>query len=111
LDLLSRKIIEGDNEINNKTLLYNLTITNTDTFKGWERVLPFKVFVVSTGEYYMTNHLFEEQSVLIYDLLEEVAKIDENCLKWSEKNKKDDGDFNTNPGGMLKAHPHTQLIK
>jgi hypothetical protein len=111
LDLLSRKIIKGDNDINNKALLYNLTITNTDIFKGWKRALPFKVFVVSTGKYYIINHLFEEQSVMIYDLLEEIAKIDENCLNWSRKNKNEDGDFNTNPGGILKVHPHTQLIK
>ena len=111
LDLMSRKILEYDNAINNKTLLYNLTIADTDSFKGWERVLPFKVFVVSTGEYFMTNHLFEEQSVLIYDLLEEVAKIDENCFKWRERNKNADGNYNPNPAGMMKPHPHSQLIK
>lgn len=111
LDLMSKKIIEGEYEINNKTLLYNLTITNKDTFSGWERVLPFKVFVVGTGEYFMTNHLFEEQSVLIYDLLEEISKIDENCLKWTKKHKDKEGNFNKNPGGILKAHPHTHLIE
>lgn len=107
LDLMCGKIISQNKEINTKTLVYNLTITNTNIFDDkWDYVLPFKVFVINTGEYFMVDKNFEKQSIQIYNILNEVEKIESNCSKWFENRKDPTGKFSENPSGIIAPPLH-----
>jgi len=106
VDLMCYKIIAGDELINNKTLLCNITATNSNCFNNWDDVLPFKVFIINTGEYFMVDQNFEKQSILIYDILNEVAEIEKRCHKWSETRPDANGKIIQSPGGLLKRSPH-----
>lgn len=106
VDLMCYKIISKDELINTKTLLCNLTATNTNCFENWDYVLPLKVFIINTGEYFMADQNFEKQSILIYDILNEVEGIEKKCNKWSEIRNDANGRVIENPGGLLKPPPH-----
>lgn len=107
LDLMCSQIISQNQTINTKTLFCNQTITNTNIFNDkWEYILPFKVFVINTGEYFMADKNFEKQSILIYDILDEADKLEKKCYEWSENRKDINGDFAKNPSGLLKIPPH-----
>lgn len=106
LDLMCTQIISNDQIINTKTLFCYQTITNTNIFNDWEYVLPIKVFVINTGEYFMTDKNFVKKSILIYDILDEADKIEKKCTEWSQNRKDVNGNFDKNPSGLLKIPPH-----
>jgi hypothetical protein len=107
LDLMCNQIISQNQSINTKTLFCNQTITNINIFNDrWEYILPFKVFVINTGEYFMTDKDFEKQSILIYTILDEAHKLEQKCYEWSASGRDINGNFAENPSGQLKIPPH-----
>ena len=106
VDLMNTKIINRDENLIFKTLLYNVTLSSKRVFVDWHNVIPFKVYIVDTGDYIMVDYNFEPQSVSIYEIFEEVKKVLENCKKWAKGIPDTKGNVLNNPVGILKTGPH-----
>jgi hypothetical protein len=106
IDLMNSKILDKDVAINEKALLYNMTLSSKRVFGNWNEVLPIKVYIVDTNEYFMTNHLFEEQVINLNNIFEESLKIHEKCQKWGEKIKDENGKIIDGTAGILKTPKH-----
>ncbi|MFT6922973.1 MAG: hypothetical protein ACJA1C_001981 [Crocinitomicaceae bacterium] len=74
-DALLNALIENDLSVEEKLIVYNLTINYKDYFNPWDLVLPIKVLVVETWEYFMVNGDLEKESINLKKLFEEVEKI------------------------------------
>ncbi|MBU2062251.1 MAG: hypothetical protein KKH44_10445 [Bacteroidetes bacterium] len=106
IDLMNKKIISKDNQLINKALLYNITLSRKEVFENWEAVLPFKVFIIDSGDYYMVDKDFQEQIISIYEIFIEASKIMDNCKKWAAGQPDEKGKIIENPVGILRTGPH-----
>ena len=106
VDLMNSKILLNEKQLNGKALLYNITLSSKRVFEEWNQVLPFKVYIVESGEYFMTDHLFEEQVVLLHEIFDEVLRIQNNCIAWAAKRPDKTGKIMDRPSGIIKTPRH-----
>ncbi len=84
-DLLMNNLIEKNGNIDGKFLLYNMTLNNKDLFKPWDLVLPIKVLVTSSMEYFIVNNKIEKEQISLNKLFEEVEKIQLKIVNYVEE--------------------------
>jgi len=75
IDVLMNKLIEGDINVKEKLILYNLTLNYKDYFDSWELVLPIKVLVTQSLEYYIVNSKMEKEFIDLNKIFKEVEKM------------------------------------
>lgn len=106
LDLMCQGILEKQHQIVNKALLYNITLSSKNVFENWESVVPFKVYTVDSGEYFMVDQNFEVQIINIEIVLKEIDDIAAKCQDWANHLESQNGKKISGPGGLLSTPPN-----
>ncbi len=84
-DLLMNALIEKETAVEGKFVLYNMSLSSKEIFQPWDKVLPIKVFVNSTMEYFITNNEMKIEQISLNKIFSEIEKIQQKVITYVEK--------------------------
>lgn len=98
--LMNSLIDELEPKIEKMLILYNMTITSKQLFDPWELLLPIKVFVVDSLEYYMIDQKMDKQVIDLGKIFREIEKIRQNIISYVDENYLEDEIDRNGPVGI-----------